>query len=102
MQRLSSGVHACSENLIGPFQTGSHQTNKKTCQIDVKNLVGRQRLSAFECNIMRKPHKTATTFILQTYQKAYHCSIVGFEPSGVKQTASLIVGRPPVLNKTMF
>ena len=29
MQHFSSRVRACSENLIGPFQTGSHQTNQK-------------------------------------------------------------------------
>ena len=33
MQRFSSRVHACSENLIGPFQTGSHQTNQKLSRV---------------------------------------------------------------------
>ena len=28
-QRFSSPVHACSENVIGPFQTRSLQTNEK-------------------------------------------------------------------------
>ena len=40
MQGFSSRVHACSEILIRPFQTGSHQTNQKTCQKGVKNLFG--------------------------------------------------------------
>ena len=29
MQRFSLRVRACSEILIGPLQTGSHQTNRK-------------------------------------------------------------------------
>ena len=46
MQRFLSRVHACSENLIGPIQTGSHQTNQKLVKKMSKRFRARLTVTA--------------------------------------------------------